>query len=92
MVPNLAAEVVSPSDTVDELQRKIYEYFRAGVELVWIVFPRRAKIYVYESLTRIRVLTTNDILDGGAVIPGFRLALVELFMETTHPSAVNGAG
>lgn len=51
------------------------EDFRAGVELVWIVLPQWGEIHVYESLTRIRVLTSQDMLDGGAVMPGFLLSL-----------------
>ena len=78
VVPNLAGEVVSPSDNVDELQDKIADYFRAGVELVWIIFPAQRQIHVYQSLTRITVLTQDDTLDGGAVVPDFRLPLADL--------------
>jgi Uma2 family endonuclease len=89
VVPNLATEVVSPTDSVDELEQKIAEYFRAGVQLVWVVHPTRSKIHVYESPSQITVLSRDDILDGGAVVPGFRLALAELFTETT--ATANGA-
>jgi Uma2 family endonuclease len=79
VVPNVATEVVSPTDTIQELETKIGEYFQAGVELVWVVYPPQRKIHVYESPTKIQILTTADVLDGGAVVPGFRLALAELF-------------
>lgn len=89
VVPNLATEVVSPTDSAEELDDKIAEYFRAGVELVWVVYPNQSKIHVHTLPTQpITVRLRNDVLDGGTVVPGFRLPLAELFTET---EAVNGA-
>ncbi len=63
---------------------KVQEYFQAGVRLVWVVYPTQALVHVYESFTGpIRVLTRQDDLDGGAVLPGFRLPLKEIFVEET---------
>lgn len=83
VVPNLMTEVVSPSDCAEELDDKILEYFRAGVELVWVVYPAQSKIHVHspQTPTQIRVLTRSDTLEGGAVVPGFRLPLADLFTE-----------
>ncbi len=58
---------------------KVEEYFRAGVERVWVVFPGAKKVYVYESPTSVRILTAADTLDGGPVLPGFQLPLANLF-------------
>ena len=82
VVPNLAVEVVSPTDSAEELELKVAEYFRAGVQLVWVVYPMQSKIHVYQAPTQIGVLTNADTLDGGSVVPGFRLALAGLFTET----------
>jgi Uma2 family endonuclease len=91
VVPNLATEVVSPTDSAQELDEKIEEYFRAGVELVWVVYPTQSKIYVYYSPTKIIGLTKADVLDGCTVVPGFTLPLVELFTEMAEvPEGVNG--
>jgi len=81
VVPNLTTEVVSPTDSVVELEKKIVEYFHSGVELVWVVHPDQSKIHVYQSPTQIQVLTMTDALEGGTVLPGFRLPLAELFAE-----------
>jgi Uma2 family endonuclease len=81
VVPNLATEVVSLNDVVEELDEKIDEYFRVGVQIVWVVRPMQSMIHVYTSPTQITVLTKADTLDGGAVVPGFRLPLAELFSE-----------
>ena len=79
VVPDLAVEVLSPSNrSVDDLG-KVDEYFRAGVRLVWVVYPTLDKVLVHESPTSIRVLTRGDTLDGGEVVPGFSLPLAELF-------------
>jgi Uma2 family endonuclease len=93
VVPNLATEVVSPTDSVEELEQKIAEYFRAGVQLVWVVHPTRNKIHVYQSPTQITVLSKNDMLDGGMVVPGFQLSLADLFTAATEtPVVTNGSG
>lgn len=81
VVPDLAVEVISPHDLAEETMDKIHEYFQAGVRLVWVVYPRHRLVHVYESLTSIHVLTRQDYLDGGAVLPGFRLPLKEIFVE-----------
>ena len=81
VVPDLAFEVVSPTDYAEDLLVKVDEYFRAGVRLVWVVYPSLRLIHVYESMTRIRVLTAADELDGGNVLSGFRVAVAALFPE-----------
>jgi len=83
VAPDLAVEVVSPTDLVEELFDKVAEYFQAGVRLVWLVYPRLRLVQVYESLTQARGLSAADELDGGAVLPGFRTPVVALFPEAT---------
>ena len=77
---------LDPNDLVDEVIQKLVEYFQAGVRLVWIVHPVQRLVYVYESPTHVRGLSHLDELDGGAVLPGFRLPLANLFPETTAAS------
>jgi Uma2 family endonuclease len=81
VVPDLAIEVMSLTNLAEDLMEHLVEYFQAGVRLVWVVYPRQRLVYVYESLTHIRGLTRNEELDGGAVLPGFRLALASVFPE-----------
>jgi Uma2 family endonuclease len=82
VTPELAVEVVSESNTANEIQEKIQDYFRCGVRLVWVVYPMQSQVFVYESPTRITVLEQSDALEGGAVLPGFRLPLEVLFAPT----------
>jgi Uma2 family endonuclease len=79
VVPDLAVEVISPSNPAQESVQKVREYFEAGVSLVWLVYPVDRLVYIYGSPTEIRVLTAADTLDGGTVLPGFKLSLNRLF-------------
>lgn len=81
VLPDVCVEVVSPNDMGDEIEAKIAEYLEAGVRQVWVVYPRQASMYVYESANQVRRLTAADTLDGGAVVPGFALPLSELFPQ-----------
>lgn len=83
VVPDLAAEVISSTNTWNEIVEKIADYFRTGVELVWVVSPVTKQVYVYTAPNANRILDRQDTLDGGEALPGFSLPLVELFREET---------
>ncbi len=82
VIPNLAVEVVSPTNRVDDMLDKVVEYFQAGVEQVWVIFPSHEHVYVYASPTQVNILTRSDTLHGGAILPHFQLPLTELFDDT----------
>ena len=86
VVPDLVGEVVTPEERADDLMAKIADYFQAGTRLVWLVYPRLQLVYAYESLTQARILSASDELDGGAVLPGFRLSVAALFPEMAPPA------
>lgn len=79
LVPDLAVEVLSEGNTGAEMRRKLDEFFAAGCRLVWYVLPDERSVRVYTSPDAVRVLREGDVLDGGAVLPGFRLAIREWF-------------
>lgn len=79
LVPDLAVEVLSPDVKYSYLQRKIRDYFEAGVRLLWIVDPDMQTVTVYHSLLDPRVLTAADALSGEDVLPGFSCQVAELF-------------
>jgi Uma2 family endonuclease len=86
VVPDLAVEVISPSNrSLDDVQ-KIAEYFRAGALRVWIVYPNVAQVYVYDSPTSVRILARGDVLDAGPLLPGFQLPLATLFDDEPEPA------
>jgi Uma2 family endonuclease len=79
VLPDLCAEVVSPNDLADEIEDKVHEYLQAGVREVWVVYPRHHLIFVRTLNTPIREYKRGDSVEGGEVLPGFRLPLAELF-------------
>ena len=81
LVPDLAVEILSPSNSPAEMERKRREYFQAGVRLVWIVNADTRTVAVYTSPENPVVLSQSETLDGGAVLPGFALSLTEYFAE-----------
>ena len=70
--PDLAVEVVSPSDKVYDIQEKALEYLAAGTQMVWVVEPIAKTVIVYRSPSDIKILTINDTLTGEDVIEGFQ--------------------
>ncbi len=92
VVPDLAVEVVSPTDAMVDVIAKVHEYFKAGVQRVWVVLPGVRQIYLYTSPTQVQILTDADSLNGETVIPGFQLPVGELFEGETSPAGDNGAG
>jgi Uma2 family endonuclease len=79
MVPDLAIEVISPSNTRKEMERKRREYFGGGCQLVWEVFGDDRRIDVYTNVDQFESRTDGQILDGGKVLPGFQLDVTKLF-------------
>ena len=71
MVPDLAVEVVSKSNTADQIAMKSTNTFKRRVSAVWVIYPGTTKIYVYDSPTRVSVLQRGDVLDGGTMLPDF---------------------
>lgn len=79
LVPDLAVEVLSASNTAQEMNRKLQEYFAAGTQLVWYVDPEAQGITVYTAPEQWIELGIEDVLDGGNVLPGFQLSIRDLF-------------
>lgn len=79
VVPNLAVEIVSPSNRYQELIEKKNEYFQVGVEEVWIVVPSAREISIYESGGDVRIVNGSAVLTAERLLPGFKMLLDDLF-------------
>jgi Uma2 family endonuclease len=79
LVPDLAVEVLSEGNTRAEMERKLKEYFLAGVRLVWFVERGQRTVKVFTSPETERLLNEEQVLDGGAVLPGLSLPVREIF-------------
>jgi Uma2 family endonuclease len=86
LVPDLAVEVLSRGNTKKEIDRKLRDYFKAGVRLAWVIQPKTQTAEVYTSPTKPRRVGKDQSLDGGEVLPGFSLSLKELFARTKRRS------
>jgi Uma2 family endonuclease len=87
VVPDLVVEVLSEGNTPKEMARKLDEYFRAGVHLVWYVNPKKRTVRVYTARDRSVLLREDDTLDGGDVLPGFALSIRDWFAEAERSAA-----
>ena len=77
--PDLAVEVVSPNDTMAEVEDKVDEYLAAGAKLVWVVNPRRKTVTVHRPQTPPAMLGELQALTGDDVVPDFRCPVAEIF-------------
>jgi Uma2 family endonuclease len=77
--PDLAVEVVSPSNSASGIQRKAMQYMDGGARLVWVVDPAGATVTVYRSRSKIRILAGDEVLSGDDVLPDLQVPVSELF-------------
>jgi Uma2 family endonuclease len=77
--PDLAVEVISPTDPRADIRRKQALYTQAGVPLVWWVEPEARTVTVYRPNQEPQVLSESATLDGGEVLPGFSLEISTIF-------------
>jgi Uma2 family endonuclease len=81
IVPDLAIEVVSPNDRFSLINKKVNQYLADGVELVWVIDPQEQNIYVHRK-GQTTILSGDDTLDGGGVLPDWKMVLSKLFVYT----------
>ena len=79
LAPDLAVEVLSPSESASELEEKLDDYRACGTPLIWVVDPARRTVMIVASDAPVRWLREDDALDGGDVVPGFSCQVAELF-------------
>jgi len=79
VAPDLAAEVVSPRNTMAELEERVADFLAAGSRLVWVVDPRARTVAVHVPNAQPRLLGVMDELAAGDVLPGFSVPVLELF-------------
>ena len=76
--PDIAVEIISPSNKSRDIMRKVLEYLTAGSRLVWVVDPESRTVTVYPGREHIRILEADDVLDGSPVLPGFKVRVGDL--------------
>lgn len=78
--PDLAVEVVSPNGSFGTVEAKVFKWLAAGCRMVIVVNPRKRTATVYRSRNDVAVLTESEEIDGGDVVPGWRLPIREIFL------------
>jgi Uma2 family endonuclease len=78
LAPDLAVEVLSPSDRRGDVLEKVGEYLDVGTRLVWVIDPEKRTALAYRSLANVRVIGEADMLDGEDVVPGFACPLKDV--------------
>ena len=79
VAPLLAVEIRSDSNTRRELRRKAARYLEAGTAMVWLVDPETRTVELHRADATPRTLSGDDVIEGGATLPGFRVAASEFF-------------
>jgi Uma2 family endonuclease len=99
IAPDLAVEVVSPKDTVYKLDEKIQDYQKAGVPLIWVIYPNSRTVRVYRINGTESLLHEHEDLSGEEIIPGFRCSVAGIFPPrdpspevAPSPAGPNGHG
>ena len=77
--PELAIEVVSPSDRPTELLEKVWQYLRAGGQVVWVVYLEEHEVRVFEACGAMRILRGDDTIDAAGLLPGFSARVSDFF-------------
>lgn len=77
--PDLAIEIALPSNTTSALEKKVLEYLDAGTRMVWVIDPDARIARIYQG-NEARILREDDLLDGGEVLPGFRIQVASVLV------------
>ena len=84
-IPELIVEIVSPSDTPKQLNRRVGQYIRRGIPLVWLIDPTLRIVTIYRPKELNKVLDETDELTGNGVLPEFSCRVAELFAMPGQP-------
>jgi Uma2 family endonuclease len=79
IAPDLVVEVVSPFDAAQAIQAKVAEWLTAGCRLVWVAYPETQTVMEYRDSGAIHILTAQELLEGGDVLPGFTCPIAQIF-------------
>ena len=77
--PDLAIEIVSPSDRLSDVADKVREWLDAGTLMVAVINPRNRTVEIHRPPADVEILAEGDTLDGADVVPGWRIAVADIF-------------
>ncbi len=74
-IPEFTIEVISGNDQINKVEEKIIEYYKAGVKVVWLIFPERKSVHVYTSRRNVKICIENDICSAAPILPEFEIGV-----------------
>ena len=80
-VPLFVVEIISQNDNVNTVFKKVGEYFKAGVKILWQIFPEQQMVQVFHSLKKIETMEGNDECSAESVIKGFKMTVNDIFQR-----------
>ena len=83
IIPAFVVEVISPTDDAEAAETKISEYFKAGVRVVWQIYPGNQLMYIYTSRKDVTICLEDDICSAAPVLPDFAVSINTLFAPPT---------
>lgn len=87
--PNLAIEVISPSNSKREMTDKLAEYFATGSEEVWYVYPEERELHQFTSIDSWKVLKESDTLTSPRLLPDFSLSIASIFVDPFDDDSIS---
>lgn len=79
LFPDLAVEVLSPSNTAEEMEEKLSDYFQSGTRLVWIIDPATKTAEAWTAVDQQTAIPADGLLTGEPVLPGLSIPLAKVF-------------
>ena len=83
IIPNLVVEILSKSNRRGEMQRKLEDYFNAGVQLAWYIDPKKKTATIYTAIDEYQEIGPDGVLSGGSILPGFEVKLADVFAKAS---------
>ncbi len=74
-IPEFTIEIISGNDNINKVEAKIKEYFKAGVKVVWLIFPEEQSVHIYTSRRDVKICIENDICSAAPVLPEFEIGV-----------------
>ncbi len=74
-IPEFVVEIISDNDNINKVESKIKEYYKAGVKVVWLIFPEEKTVHVYTSRRDVKICIENDICSAAPVLPEFEIGI-----------------
>ncbi len=74
-IPEFTIEIISGNDNINDVEKKIKEYYKAGVKVVWLIFPEEKSVHIYTSRRDVKICIENDICSAAPVLPEFEIGV-----------------